>query len=92
MQVGVLFNRDLRVANVMLDLLRAEDGLIVGANEPYAITDDSDYSVPTHATSRGLLHVEIEIRQDLIAGEAGQAAWAERFARLLTAADGLLTA
>ena len=90
MEVGVLFNRDLRMANVMLDLLRAEGDLIVGANEPYAITDDSDYSVPVHAQARGLLHVEIEIRQDLIAEEAGQAAWAERFARLLTAANAVL--
>ena len=90
MEVGVLFNRDVRMANVMLDLLRAEGDLTVGANEPYAITDDSDYSVPVHAQARGLLHVEIEIRQDLIADETGQAAWAERFARLLTAADRLL--
>ncbi len=90
MEVGVLFNRDLRMANAMLDLLRAEPDLTVGANEPYAITDDSDYSVPEHAQRRGLLHVEIEIRQDLIAHEAGQTVWAERFARLLTAADGLL--
>ena len=87
MQVGVLFHRDVRMANVMLDLLRAEGDLIVGENEPYAITDDSDYSVPTHAEARGLVHVEIEIRQDLIADVAGQAAWADRFARLLRAAD-----
>ena len=86
MQVGVLFHTDLRMANVLLDLLRAEGDLIVGANEPYALTGDSDYSVPVHAAARGLPHVEIEIRQDLIAEEAGQAAWAERFARLLTAA------
>jgi predicted N-formylglutamate amidohydrolase len=87
MHVGVLFNRDVRLANVMLDLLRREGDLIVGANEPYAITDDSDYSVPTHAARRGLFHVEIEIRQDLIADPDGQRAWAERFARLLVAAD-----
>jgi len=87
MHVGVLFNRDVRLANVMLDLLRREGDLIVGANEPYAITDDSDYSVPTHAVRRGLLHVEIEIRQDLIADPEGQRAWAERFARLLAVAD-----
>ena len=87
MQVGVLFHRDVRMANVMLDLLRAEGDLIVGANEPYAITDDSDYSVPTHAEGLGLVHVEIEIRQDLIADAAGQTAWADRFARLLRAAD-----
>lgn len=83
MQVGVLFNNDVRLAAVLLDLLRAEGDLIVGENEPYAITDSSDYSVPTHAEARGLVHVEIEIRQDLIADAAGQAAWADRFARLL---------
>jgi predicted N-formylglutamate amidohydrolase len=37
---------------------------------------------------RGLPHVEIEIRQDLIQEEAGQAAWAERLARALRAAEG----
>ena len=86
MQVGVLFLKDVRMANVMLDLLRAEGDLIVGENEPYAITDDSDYSVPTHAEGRGLVHVEIEIRQDLIADVTGQVAWADRFARLLRVA------
>ncbi len=90
MQVGVLFHRDVRMANTMLDLLRAEGDLIVRENEPYAITDNSDYSVPTHAEGRGLVHVEIEIRQDLIADAAGQTAWADRFARLLRAADARL--
>jgi predicted N-formylglutamate amidohydrolase len=36
-----------------------------------------------HAERRGLLCVELEIRQDLIAGSAGQAEWAERLSRLL---------
>ena len=92
MQVGVLFNRDARLASALLDLLRAEGDIIVGENEPYAITDTSDYSAPVHGEQRGLVHVEIEIRQDLIADEAGQAAWAARFARLLPAADARLRA
>jgi len=71
----------------MLELLRAEGNLAVGANEPYAITGDSDYTVPVHGEGRGLDHVEIEIRQDLIADGAGQAAWARRMARLLAEAD-----
>ena len=90
MQVGVLFNRDARLAMVLLDLLRAEGDIVVGENEPYAITNTSDYSVPEHAERRGLVHVEIEIRQDLIADAAGQTAWAARFARLLPAADARL--
>jgi predicted N-formylglutamate amidohydrolase len=85
-EVGVLYHRETRLSRRMLDLLRAEGDLVVGANEPYAITDDSDYTVPVHGEGRGLDHVEIEIRQDLIADAAGQAAWAARMARLLKAA------
>jgi predicted N-formylglutamate amidohydrolase len=86
MQVGVLYNRDVRLAAIMLELLRAEGDLTVGDNAPYAVSDITDYGVPMHAERRGLAHVEIEIRQDLIAEEAGQAAWAARFERLLSAA------
>jgi predicted N-formylglutamate amidohydrolase len=84
--VGVLFNRDARLAHPLLDRLRAEGDLVVGENEPYRVTDLSDYTVPVHGERRGLPHVEIEIRQDLIAEPAGQATWAERLARLLPAA------
>jgi predicted N-formylglutamate amidohydrolase len=90
MQVGVLYNRDARLANIMLDLLRAEGDLVVGDNAPYAVSDVTDYGVPVHAERRGLPHVEIEIRQDLIADVAGQAEWATRFTRLLLAADARL--
>jgi predicted N-formylglutamate amidohydrolase len=92
MQVGMLYNKDARLARILLDLLRQEGDLTVGDNAPYAITEDSDYSVPTHGEKRGLPHIEIEIRQDLIATQSGQQAWAERFARLLTAADAILKA
>ena len=92
MQIGVLFNRDTRLASALLSLLRAEGDLVVGENAPYAITDTSDYGVPMHGEKRGLPHVELEIRQDLIAEEAGQAAWAERLARLLPAADAMIGA
>lgn len=86
MEVGILYFRRTKLALAMLDLLRAEGDLTVGENAPYALTEDSDYSIPRHGEGRGLEHVEIEIRQDLIASPEGQAAWAERFARLLTAA------
>jgi predicted N-formylglutamate amidohydrolase len=92
MHVGMLYNRDARLALILLNLLRREGDLVVGDNAPYAVTEDSDYGVPTHGEKRGLAHVEVEIRQDLIASEAGQAAWAERFARLLRAADAVLKA
>ena len=92
MQVGVLYNRDARLPMIMLDLLRAEGDLTVGDNAPYAVSDITDYGVPVHAERRGLPHLELEIRQDLIAEEAGQAEWAARLTRLLLAADTRLKA
>jgi predicted N-formylglutamate amidohydrolase len=83
---AVLYNRDPRLAHSLFQLLSAEDGLVVGENEPYAVSDLSDYTVPVHGERRGLAHVEIEIRQDQITDPAGQTAWAERLARLLPAA------
>jgi predicted N-formylglutamate amidohydrolase len=81
---------DIRLPGIMLELLRGEGDLVVGDNAPYAITGNSDYTVPVHAEARGLPHVEIEIRQDLIAEESGQAAWAARLAGLLPIADARL--
>lgn len=82
-QIGVLFNRDVRLARSLIALLEREGDLTVGINQPYAVEDHVDYAVPVHCEKRGLIHVELEIRQDLIGTEAGQSAWAERLARLL---------
>ncbi|GAB6968275.1 N-formylglutamate amidohydrolase [Komagataeibacter kakiaceti JCM 25156] len=80
---GVLHNRNPAFGLRVRDLLAAEDGLVVGSNEPYALTDASDYTVPVHAEGRGLPYLEIEIRQDLVATARGQAEWAARLARIL---------
>ena len=66
----------------MLQLLQAEN-LIVGDNEPYKLTDFSDYTIPLHAEKRALPYLEIEIRQDLITSVEGQEEWAQRLSRLL---------
>jgi predicted N-formylglutamate amidohydrolase len=83
---GVLYNRDSRLAKKVLPLLRREGDLIVGENEPYSASAISDFSIVHHAERRGIPYVELEVRQDLVAEEAGQRAWAERLARILTAA------
>ena len=87
---GLMYRHDTRLAHVLLGLLREESALCVGDNEPYAITDTTDYTLPFHGEKRGLAHVGIEIRQDLIGHERGQVEWAERLARLLGRAAGLL--
>jgi predicted N-formylglutamate amidohydrolase len=83
MHAAVLYNRDRRFAGVVLDMLRRERHLVVADNEPYFVSDETDYTIPHHAEARSLLHVEIEIRQDLVGDEAGQAEWAARLARVL---------
>ena len=77
---------------IVLDLLRQEDGLVVGDNEPYFVSDLTDYTIPVHGEKRSLPHVEVEIRQDLITEERGQREWADRFIRLLPEALKLLNA
>jgi predicted N-formylglutamate amidohydrolase len=80
---GLLYNRDARLATELLQRLRTEHTLVIGDNEPYAVGDDTDYTIPVHGEQRGLLHVGIELRQDLLATAAGQTEWAERLARAL---------
>ncbi len=80
---GVLYNRDPRFADMLMALLKCEEGLLIGDNEPYSVSDASDYTIPAHGERRGLLHVEIEIRQDLIADSGRQQAWGALLARLL---------
>jgi predicted N-formylglutamate amidohydrolase len=87
MHAAILYNRDRRFAGLMLDLLRRERDLVVGDNEPYFVSDATDYTIPRHGEARGLPHVEIEIRQDLIGDEAGQADWAQRITRALCDAE-----
>jgi predicted N-formylglutamate amidohydrolase len=87
MHAAILYNRDRRFAGLMLDMLRREQDLMVGDNEPYFVSDETDYTVPHHAEARGLPYVEIEIRQDLILDEGGQSQWARRIVRALQDAE-----
>jgi predicted N-formylglutamate amidohydrolase len=83
--VGVLWDKDARLAIPLLAALRAERDLIVGDNEPYSGRHPADYSIDHHAEGGGLVHAAIEIRQDLISTEPEQRAWGARLARLLRA-------
>lgn len=79
---GVLYNRDARLAVPLLDLLRRE-GLEVGDNQPYFVSDDTDYAIPRYGEARGNLCIELELRQDLITEAAQQARWGGLLARVL---------
>jgi len=65
---------------------------VVGDNEPYAVSDETDYTIPVHGEARGLINAGIEIRQDLVADQAGEQQWAERLARILGQIEPMLRA
>jgi predicted N-formylglutamate amidohydrolase len=91
-QIALLYNRDVRLAHRLLALLREVPELVVGDNQPYFVSDTTDYTIPVHGERRGLPHALIEIRQDLIADDSGQQKWAGILARSLPQAYAELTA
>jgi predicted N-formylglutamate amidohydrolase len=90
--IGTLYQRDARLPPLLLKFLRSEADLVVGDNEPYAVSDETDYTIPVHGEARGLINTGIEIRQDLISDQAGQQQWAERLARILGEIEPMLRA
>lgn len=81
-QIGILWDKDPRIAQPLLDCLRQDKELVVGDNKPYSGELAGD-TMWRHGTGRGLPHALIEVRQDLIKDETGQTMWGERIAHAL---------
>jgi predicted N-formylglutamate amidohydrolase len=81
-EIGVLYADDTRFALPFMQACRAQ-GWTTGDNEPYAGHLPGD-AVDRHALQHGRPNVLIEVRQDLIADQAGQTLWADRLAPILT--------
>lgn len=88
--VALSSHDDRRLADPLLAALRQQEGTgaqgrsVVGDNEPYDLDPNVDYTTPFHAIRRGLLHAQVEFRQDLIATGITQRDWADRFARAVS--------
>ncbi len=82
-EVGIIFDRDPALANIVIEGLRAERSLNVGINQPYSPADRVFYTLDRHGQKRGLPAVMIEIRNDEIAGASQQKKWADRLAKIL---------
>lgn len=89
--VGVVFDDDRRLSDPLIAALKGDPGLTVGVNQPYSPADRVYYTLTRHARSRGLPAVMIEIRNDLIADEAGQKAWADRLGAILASLSRIVT-
>ena len=82
--VGILWDRDQVMARAMIAGFAAQEGVVVGDNEPYHGALEGD-TLHTHGTQTGLPHALIEIRQDLIAAKTGVDEWVERVAIVVEA-------
>ena len=81
---GVLYGQAAAFGQALAAVIRAEQGLCVGDNEPYRVTPDT-----VHGDRRGFTAALIEVRQDLIGDDAGAEAWAARLAPALLAVASL---
>jgi predicted N-formylglutamate amidohydrolase len=88
--IAALYQHDKVLPPLLLQAFRAEGDLVVGDNEPYAVNEATDYTIPVHGEARGLVNSGIEIRQDLIADENGQRQFADMLARILRAMEATL--
>ncbi len=79
---GLLFADDERLSLPLIKLLQQQNGLVVGANQPYSGHLKGD-TIDRHGIAAGRQNTLIEIRNDLIGDDAGQTEWADRFAQLL---------
>ena len=75
--IGICWDSDRRLAGPVLEALGRMPDIVVGDNQPYNLDLREDYSVPVHAMRRGLPHLQVEFRQDLVATPAGARRWAD---------------
>ena len=82
-QIALSSYLDRSLADPVLMALRRDSAIVVGDNQPYDLDPAVDYSIPFHALSRGLPHIQVEFRQDEITDAAGQQRWARLFAQAI---------
>ena len=85
--IGILWDQDPRLARPLIEDLARDKKLVVGDNEPYSAREPAGFTVRKHAETKGIPHVGIEIRQDLIGDAAGAREWGERLAICFKALD-----
>ena len=81
--VGIISTDERSLPDAVLAVLRRDRTLTVGDNQPYSAKDNVDYTIRRHGRDRGLPHVMIEIRNDLIRAAKDVAAWTELLAGAL---------
>lgn len=76
--IGFVFRGDKHTPKrLAAHIFKRHRELKIGMNEPYFVSDLSDWFVPKHGEQRDLAHSLIEIRNDHLRDKAGQLWWAE---------------
>lgn len=83
-EIGIVHDDDQRLSRPLIEALkRREPGFKVGNNQPYSPEDRVYYTLERHARARNLPCAMIEIRNDEIAGSAGQRRYGQMLAEML---------
>ena len=83
-EVGILHDRDTRMADQMLEFVRQDQRFVVERNQPYGPEDGVTHTLREHGLANGLMNVMIEVRNDLIRDETGQGVMAGFLAGLIS--------
>ena len=75
-EIGILHDEDSRMADAMLAEAGRLPGRRIERNRPYGPEDGVTHSLKIHGIAQGLANVMIELRNDLVADEAGVEAMA----------------
>ncbi len=85
-EFSIIHDADDRLAHTIVAEAEARTDLSYGLNTPYSAADDVTHTLRLQATPYGLANAMLEIRNDLIATPADEAAMADRLAPVLAAA------
>lgn len=90
-EFGVIHDADPALPRAILREAKRQTALRAEMNEPYSAQDDVTHTLRLHATPYGLPNAMLEIRNDLIATPAAEAAMADRLAPVIAAAVASVT-
>lgn len=79
--IGISCYRNDQLARALFTALLANQDVLVGYNQPYAIEQEFDYTIPEHGERQGIPSAMVEVRQDGINDTAEADQWARRLAQ-----------
>jgi predicted N-formylglutamate amidohydrolase len=85
--IGIGWLRDQRMSSPLLKHFAGLRNVTVGDNQPYDLVVGEDFTTPEHAMCRGLAHLQIEFRHDLVSTPQAAATWADLLFDALMAAE-----